>query len=276
MKTNAKIKTVVVGVDFSDCSKAAVKQARVIAKNIKANVVYAHVLQDPLLEDGGHRAFEKKVKHDFQKKVTQFYRLQEQDSVVVKIGMPHRELIKIAKKFPNPMIVVGHRGHSNVLDRFFLGSVAERLALHSPYPVFVHKGTKIIRPNKVLIPCDFTSRTDSAIKGTQKIGFQKPKLELYHVQQYPVPALDYEVWNLLNEELEKINLWKLAKFRKKYAPIEIQSTKGNDVGGKIEDRAKAFDMIAISPREHKGVFGSFGSVTSKVVRAGDTSVLVLP
>lgn len=51
-------------------------------------------------------------------------------------GHPAEEIIKEAKE--DDLIVIGSKGRTG-LDRLLLGSVAENVARHAPYPVMIVK-----------------------------------------------------------------------------------------------------------------------------------------
>ena len=57
-------------------------------------------------------------------------------SVVVTYGAPYKEIVDFAKARDADMIMIGHRGLSN-LERFFIGSVAAKVVAHAPCSVYV-------------------------------------------------------------------------------------------------------------------------------------------
>jgi nucleotide-binding universal stress UspA family protein len=276
MKVQSKIKTVLVGVDFSRFSKATVKQARAIAKKIKVPLVLVHVFENPLMTKWNDSASKHSLSDVYMKQIKKNYSLEANDKAIVRCGVAFEEILTVAKNTPSPLIVVGSRGKRGAIARFFLGSTAERLALQSSYPLLIHKGQKIVLPKKILIPCDFSSRSKNTIEGSKKLGLKDMSFELYHVLQPPAPILDYPHWQIMFDDIKKINEQELSRFQKKYGPLKVAETNNSDVTGTIEKHSKSFDWIAISPRKHKGIFPSFGSVTSKVVRSGEISVLVIP
>ena len=56
---------------------------------------------------------------------------------VLSTGTPYEEIIKMAEKNRYELILIGHRGLSN-LERFFIGSVAAKVVRHAPCTVLVH------------------------------------------------------------------------------------------------------------------------------------------
>lgn len=74
--------------------------------------------------------------------------------------------IVVGVRRQNPLIVVGHKsGHA--IARLFIGSVAEKLAASSPFPVWIHRGNKIIVPRKILIPSDLERKFERAFRGAE-------------------------------------------------------------------------------------------------------------
>ncbi len=66
----------------------------------------------------------------------------ERMSINVFFGNPYNEIEDFAEKVDASMIMIGHRGLSN-LERFFLGSVAAKVVAHSPCSVYVHREKNI-------------------------------------------------------------------------------------------------------------------------------------
>ena len=57
-------------------------------------------------------------------------------SVYVRKGVPYAEIVDFAKEKNADMVMIGHRGLSN-LERFFIGSVAAKVVAHAPCSVYV-------------------------------------------------------------------------------------------------------------------------------------------
>jgi len=54
-------------------------------------------------------------------------------------GNPSQELLKSAREMEADLIVIGSRGRTGI-EKFLLGSVAEKVVLQSPIPVLMIKG----------------------------------------------------------------------------------------------------------------------------------------
>jgi nucleotide-binding universal stress UspA family protein len=142
--------------------------------------------------------------------------------------------------------------------------------------VIIHKLRQEQFPKNILIPCDLSARFETTVKGLKNVGLKGKQVEACHVLQPPVPLLDYQGWELIYDAFKKASAREIADFRKKHQSVKITEFLSQDIVGVLTKRAKAFDVIAISPHQTKGVLSSFGSITSKLVRASSTPVLVLP
>ena len=58
--------------------------------------------------------------------------------LTIKTGSPPEEIVKKAEEDQCEIILIGHRGMTN-LERFFIGSVAAKVVRYAPCDVLVHK-----------------------------------------------------------------------------------------------------------------------------------------
>jgi nucleotide-binding universal stress UspA family protein len=273
----SKFKTIVVGVDFSDYSKIVVKQAAKLAEIYGAKLIFVHSLSFTIYSSSYQMFtdFMRDVVEPIKAEIRSFYRQKDlaQSEVVVEVGTASEVIIRIAKASENPLIVVGHKGQSG-LGRFFLGSNAERLALHSPFPVWVHRGNSVRVPKKILLPCDFSQRTQTSFNIANDISNgEKTKLEFFHVQQMPVPILDVVGFRAAMKKFSAYESRKKREFKISFPKVPLKASVGEPASS-IEKESKKFDLIAMAPHSREGVFSNFGSVTAKVVRNGDVPVLI--
>ncbi len=270
-----KITSLIVGVDLSSYSKIVVTEAKVLSQKLKIDLIYVYVFQDIVVFTPSFEIKKPEVSRYYEEEVRRKYLLKKSDKVLISFGRPFEELITIANLYKHAMIIVGHRGH-NPIVRYFVGSTAERLASHSPVPLWIHRGQKIIMPKKILIPCDLSGRTLHTISEVHSLKkILGSRFELYHVIQSPIPVLDFKVYSQLYKQIRKSDNQKLKAFKKKYPFLKTVRATGGVVD-QIEKRAKDFDMIAISPRDKKHSVPLFGSVTLKLLRSGNKPILVVP
>lgn len=276
--SQSRFQTIVVGVDFSPYSKIVVKQALALALEQKAETVFVHTFSNLALTTGEvYIDIDKEFIKPLTKEVISFYKLKEiapNSKIVVSLGKASDEIIALARRTQAPLIVVGHKGKSTSFGRFFIGSTAEQLALHSPYPVWIHRGNSVRHPQKILLPCDFTKRTSASLDLAKAFnGSSKSKFEFFHVVQPPVPILDAAQYKLMRQKLERHEAAHQQQFHDRFPEVPLVKKSG-EPAPLIARESKKFDLIAMAPHSREGIFSGFGSVTTKVVRQGSTPILI--
>ncbi len=137
------LKTILVPVDFSECSDAAVKYGFALANAFGATLHLLNVVQDPYTlpyaADGfvapgrdllaqwqaeAQRRLEASVRASFESRTV----------AETRIGSPCPEIVRYAAEHHIDLIVVGTHGRG-ALGHVFLGSVAERVVRTAPCPV---------------------------------------------------------------------------------------------------------------------------------------------
>lgn len=139
------LKQILVPVDFSTFSGRALRQALPLAQRFGAEIVLLHVIElfpiDYLVrteadtETGPEaRRRAKAALEQLGTKVLAHGGVGHRS--VVRVGKPYREIIKAARELKADWIVLSTHGRTG-LDRFYLGSTAERVVRHAPCPVLV-------------------------------------------------------------------------------------------------------------------------------------------
>ena len=146
------MKRVVVAVDGSDESKAVIDYAVHYANREKdAEMLFLHVVgtamergrqfveasgiaEAPLIGEEVKAGVENFVREQ----IARSGRTVPMMSVSVVAGVPYDEIVRFAEDHDADIIMIGHRGMSN-LARFFLGSVASKVVAHAPCSVYVHR-----------------------------------------------------------------------------------------------------------------------------------------
>ncbi|MBF0193980.1 MAG: universal stress protein [Magnetococcales bacterium] len=145
-------KKIIVAVDFSSDSKVAVNEGLSLAKMTGAEVTLHHVVHDLADQPGFyHKKKDKKksihlmtdaatdMMKEFVKKSgadSSAKKAKVKLSTSISKGLPHNELIKIAKKAKADVIVVGTSGQSG-LKKLLMGSTAQRVVQMAKIPVIV-------------------------------------------------------------------------------------------------------------------------------------------
>lgn len=147
-----KLRTVLVAIDFSEDSKAAIRWACQFSDPTTTQLVLLHVVHDPVGTPGFYRS----KKHDqvipmkdiAEAMMAEFAAeliannpdldLLKQARTQLVAGLPPGRIVEVAKGLSAELIVIGSRGMTG-LPHLMLGSVAERVVELSEIPVVVVK-----------------------------------------------------------------------------------------------------------------------------------------
>jgi nucleotide-binding universal stress UspA family protein len=144
---------ILVPVDFSEHSEAALREACELSKGIDAPLVVLHVVHDPgdmpgyytrvtkkkhlmRIEDAAAKMFETFLKSTA-KKNPDCKKLKKVETILVS-GLPVTRILEVARKINARMVVMGSRGRTG-FQHVMLGSKAERVAQLCPVPVTIVK-----------------------------------------------------------------------------------------------------------------------------------------
>lgn len=262
---------IVVGVDFSSYSKTVFRQAQLLSRKYSAPLVAVHGFKGYSLLAG--QEVHKEVIKVLKDQMAEFYGTKTSETeLVVKYGAPDEVLIKAAGLYSRPLIVVGHVGQSKI-SRYFLGSVAEKVALKSPFSVWVHRGTKVVTAKRILFPFDLSVKSRKALVALQKMAAGKSKISLCYVQHPTGPLLDYEAWRELQMKTLNKEKLEIKKARLAFRGMPFKIFHG-DPASVILKHTSDYDVVALTPHSQHSAF-QFGSVTAKIVRSANRPLLVL-
>lgn len=153
---------ILVPVDFSVHSEAALLRACELSERLKAPLLVLHVVHDPAEMPGYYSRVTKK-KHlvrledaaaemldDFLKDIAgknpKCKLLHKLDSKLV-VGLPVTRILEVAEMVNATMIVMGSRGRTG-LDRLMLGSKAEQVVRLSSIPVLIVKAEEELQDDE--------------------------------------------------------------------------------------------------------------------------------
>lgn len=269
------VKTVVVAVDFSEYSHLVAKEAKELAAAFNVPLTFVYCFEELEYYEQNILLNRKEITLLFGAKIRETYQVLKDEKVILRFGRPEVEIIDATKKMASPLLVVGFQsGHR--MAHFFLGSVAESIAAKASFPVWIHRGNKVVLPKKILVPSDLSKNSEKTI---QEVRIFEKKLEstseIFHVIQEPVPILDFQAWTEIYTAIKAEDDRKLLQFKKRHPKLSTVRVRGY-VADDIEKYSKNFDLIAISPRGTDKKSPHLGAVTSKVVRTGHKPILVVP
>jgi nucleotide-binding universal stress UspA family protein len=156
MIAKEKNKPILVPVDFSSNSEAALVNAAELAEKMGSDLVILHIVHD-LNEAPGYYSVKGRGKqmrrmedvaaemldeffHKMQKKYSDLVALKQATTMLV-VGLPVNRILESAEKINARMIIMGSQGRTG-LARAMLGSKAEQVVRLAPIPVMIVKEDK--------------------------------------------------------------------------------------------------------------------------------------
>lgn len=138
-----RFRKILVPIDFSDCSKKALRYAVPLAKQHDAALTLLNVVPIPPWAVGEASGGENvptlqraSGEQELARLMTEVIHGEVAADSTVRVGSPAAEIVELAKSLPADIIIISTHGHSG-WGHVFKGSVAERVIRHSPCPVLV-------------------------------------------------------------------------------------------------------------------------------------------
>ena len=182
-------KPILVAMDFSTCSAAALKQAVWLARKTGAPLVLTHTIPDfsQSVHWGPHeREVNQRELHDRSEDAMRrvIVDLSAGDLDVTfrtLVGEPFVEITRAVQAAGYDMVLAGTRGNGK-WEEFFVGSTAKRLIRKCPASVWIVKAEHLVPPKVVLAATDFSDVSLKAVKEGLKIAqHANAELHLLHI-----------------------------------------------------------------------------------------------
>jgi nucleotide-binding universal stress UspA family protein len=278
-----------VPIDFSECSKNALKAALSLANQWRAKIVLIHVA--PNLVGGRflpNTQLQKAAKDQLERLRKDFIDPNTAVEAHIRTGTPFDEIVKSAGSSRSNLIVISTHGYTG-LKHVFLGSTAERVIRHAKCPVLVIRGLqdqKVVGPTKfrkILVPTDFSNSSRKSLEyATSFAKVCRAKLYVVHVVEMPMyPDFGYLDLPSQEEAMRRAADGRLALLREKWnfdnevvvsAPLRVGDAFQEIVN---EAKEKKMDLIIMSTHGYTGLdHVLMGSTCEKVVRHASCPVLV--
>ncbi|HTJ45438.1 MAG TPA: universal stress protein [Kofleriaceae bacterium] len=265
--------TILVGVDLSRSSDAAVRQAMSLARKCGARVVLAHVPQkyaddrvklEPLRQQLAGQGVEI-------------------STAIMEDDEPDRALADAAKRFGADLIAVGTHGRTG-LRRLLLGSIAEKTVRFAATSVLVARGDGAPDGGyqRILVGTDFSPMADAAIARAVEVAAPGAPIHVLNAWHVPVaaPIDGTDPTIVVRADLAedaKVRAGELVKrWRATGVAIEMETSEAPAADALI-DRAESLgaELIVVGSHGHRGVRRLvLGSVAEATVRHAPCSVLV--
>ena len=292
------IRRILVPVDFSRPSLAAVKAALPLVQHFKAQLHLVHVFAPvypltsmatiPLIMP--ELELRQRVRRKLREMAKRHSVLLRRENIHVLRGSAFEQICRLARDRQFDLIVVATRGNTG-LKRLALGSTAERVVRFSPCPVLVVRNSQSGQTNthgfrRILVPIDFSDCSMKGFAFGRRLARElDAKLILLNsvALQYYIACDEYARYDLpqLLQQTEKSARAQMRDFVAKtnWGGVEIDSTiKIGHAGEQIcAAAAQKADLIVVATHGHTGLKHIFlGSTAEYVVRHAPCPVLVVP
>lgn len=158
-------KTIVVGIDFSDCSINALKHAITIAQKARAGITMVwvnHLDYSKEIFSVEPKQLGGEVKDRFEQLITEYKKQLNGQPLefVIRKGKVYKEICAVGEELNAFMIIIGTHGSAG-FEEFWIGSNANRVVSISKRPVITIRGGIDVGCdlNKIVMPFDSTKET---------------------------------------------------------------------------------------------------------------------
>jgi nucleotide-binding universal stress UspA family protein len=281
---------ILVPVDFSDRSVAAVRYARNLACHFRAELILAHVLPSIPYEMGGFEFGGVVMADSFTDRLTearadldQFLADELIGQKVIRMvleGDPARKIVEHAHGAGVGLIVMPTRGYGP-FRRFLLGSVAAKVLHDADCPVLtsVHMDEagelEAVRPNKIVCAVDMGPQSRKALAWADQMA-QEFHAELVLVHATPLGESHFDEmfdpeWRSTVEERMRERIAELAA---EVHTSAIVTAAGNpaDVVAQTAERFEA-QLTVIGRSEAGGMFGRLRANAYAIIRQSPCPVV---
>jgi nucleotide-binding universal stress UspA family protein len=284
---------ILVPLDGSKVAETAIPYAEEFAIMLGGQVIFVSVSEPvPIDTERVYQSYLERIEEQVQHQLKD--RRPDKIAVIqgkVLIGKPAEEIIRFADEAEVGLIVMTSRG-SSTGGPWLLGNIAAKVLRGTRRPVLLIRAPVIEaaarRRNlvkKILVPLDGSHLGEAAVPYAETLAMALgAELILFHIIE-PMPMLTgYESFSVPAQESESVKadsttyLENVAKSAKDKGLIVSTLVDFGSPADNIIDYAKAhsIDLIAMSTRGRTGIRRwAFGSVTDKVLHAGDTPVMVV-
>lgn len=290
-------KSILTATDFSEYSKVALDICLGASGCMKTKLYVLHTIEKlphdyrHLLSSIAHADMKQKLEEDAIAKIKAMIpeEIMEKGDIIpmVRFGKPFLEIIQVAKEENVDLLVIGTHGRTGV-DRFILGSVAERLVRKAGCPVMVIKGREYAGFKRIIVPIDFSDCSRKALEyAVATAGGHNSRLTILHVYEesfiepYVNAANSEEEADKIIKEIEWANETKYDEFLEtvdlrgvEYDKLLIKGIPETEiVETAMEQQA---DLIVMGTHGRTGVKHILiGSTAEEVVRTVHCDIIIL-
>lgn len=144
-ETNKKETVFLVAIDFSDCSRNALRQTKSLMAEKSASIIALHVIDHDFITDcirhelGNEGQIKKKLFMEAKTRLRDSIRRENMEDdrvqIMVSEGVPYIEINRKAVENDVDMIIIGSCGNTGGMSQIFFGSTAEKVLRFITRPV---------------------------------------------------------------------------------------------------------------------------------------------
>jgi nucleotide-binding universal stress UspA family protein len=299
----SNIKTILVPVDFSECSKQALARAGMLAKTLGATLHVVHVweLPDVLPPGANEGIYDGQLVGMVEKFAsTKLHELVNDARAeglpiaesLLETGRSWRVVVQLAREKHFDLIVLGTHGRRG-LERALLGSVAEKVVRCSTVPVMtVHGAAQPERPvERILVPVDYSESSRRALDMAESLSSSLgAELDVVHV--WDKPAFPGTQTLIETSDGKRRSLSEIVRENSEHEMQAFLQSQRASSGAALPHRLLdgepaatllaelergAHDLVVMGTRGHTGLkHALLGSTAEKLVRFSPVSVLTVP
>ncbi len=289
------IKSILVGVDFSDITESVVKTANFFSKLFGAKVKLIHVIEppSPLLYEEGFEplltidgvelvveveaALREKAEEEI-KKLIKIFDPEIPVDYQIEVGDIAETILEVSEEEKIDLILIGSH-QKGLLELLLIGSITEKIVNKSRTSVLVVKGNIIEDIKKLLVGYDFLPNSIEALEVAKEIASKTgAEIDIVHIDADEwfahLAHVHEEVYNKKIKLLEDLK----EKIEKEISvPVKFEIQKGNPDQLLIE-KIKEYDpdLVVVGKRKGKKIKKFFlGRTAMKVVRNSPKPVLIV-
>ena len=282
------LKKILWATDFSDESQEALLYASIFAKTFKAKLIALHVVPDfsPALYDTeivikGELAQKVDIiKKEAKNRLDNLRKIKGMSfDSLVKEGNASKKILETAEEENVDLIVVGKRGMS-VIEKLFIGSVANQLLRNSHIPILITKKRRgKARFKNILVPTDFSEREEIERDHAWNLAkaFDSDLMLLNILELHDYEFSPRELDEMFNAVLKRLKRRRKREKEKIKISEDVYRAVNASIGIVDYSQTHGFDLIVISTCSHSKLQRFFlGSTTEKVISYSNIPVFAIP
>ncbi len=275
--------------DLSEPSRLALEEALPIARRRGADIVLVHATPMPetdtayeWVNPGIVERYREMLKEDLAKTRSVLSEIRGRHlgqgveiSTSLVSGDAERAIADAAESVDAQLMVVGSHGRSS-LDRFLIGSVAERVSRFTNRDVLVARGEKAAGGyKKILVATDFSETAGRAFDAAMSLAATNAAMTILHCVEIPAPVVGFYTGEL-QVELEASSAKRAESLavaaRAKGISVDVEIFTGYPPSH-IRELASGHDVVVMGSHGRRGVRRFLlGSVAEKTIRHAPCSV----